>query len=88
MFLWWYSPREITHTVVVSVVSRPVSGFSQECVNNSLLTYVSIQCFRRNARDVLREILVSTNNPGTHDEYVLVHVCCKLSMLHLAVDVL
>ena len=46
-------------------VSRPVSGFSQECVNNSL-PYICSGCFRRNGHYVLREMLAATNK---HTEY-------------------
>ena len=52
-------------------------------------TYALIGCFRRNAHYVLREMLVATNNPGTHNEYMCVANCrhciflwtfCKESM--------
>ena len=59
--------------------SRPVPGFRR---NVKAILHACIRCFRRNAHYVLREMLVATNNAGTHNEYILVCICCKLSTLH------
>ena len=38
-------------------------------------TYTLTGCFRRNAHHVLRQMLVETNNPGTHNENMYVANC-------------